>query len=69
MNPLITTDQLKTATGYDRPGDIEKCLRKNGVRVLYGKGGKIFTTLDAINSALGVKSGGEEDETNEIEWE
>ena len=69
MTALITTDQLKAATGYDRPGDLEKCLRKNGIQVLYGKNGKIFTTLDAINAALGVKSGEDENEVNEIEWE
>lgn len=56
MTILVSIDQLKIATGYDRPGDIERCLRKNGVRYLYGQGGKIFTTIDAINAAMGLKS-------------
>ncbi|MCQ8128813.1 hypothetical protein [Methylomonas rivi] len=55
MTTLVSIDQLKIATGYDRPGDIERCLRKNGVRYLYGQGGKIFTTIDAINAAMGLK--------------
>lgn len=55
MTFLVSIDQLKIATGYDRPGDIERCLRKNGVRYLYGQGGKIFTTIDAINAAMGLK--------------
>lgn len=55
MAQLVTLEQLKVATGYDRPGDVEKCLRKNGVRFLYGKSG-IYTTIDAINVAMGLKS-------------
>ena len=55
MAELVTLDQLKIATGYDRPGDVEKCLRKNGVRFLYGKNG-IYTTIDALNAAMGLKS-------------
>jgi hypothetical protein len=53
---LISTEQLKTVTGYDRPGDIERCLRAAGVRFFYGKGGRIITTTDAINAALGIQS-------------
>jgi hypothetical protein len=54
MVRLVTLEQLKVATGYDRPGDVEKCLRKNGVRFLYGKSG-IYTTIDALNAAMGLK--------------
>jgi hypothetical protein len=53
---LIDSEQLQKATGYDRHADLEKCLKKNGVRVLYGKNGQPFTTLDAINAALGLKA-------------
>ncbi len=55
MNTLITIEQLKSVTGYNRPGDIERCLRGAGVRFLHGKDGKIFTTVDAINAAMGLK--------------
>ena len=63
MSQLITLEQLKIATGYDRPGDVEKCLKKNGVRFLYGKSG-IYTTLDALNAAMGLKQGGSPDREN-----
>lgn len=53
MNAIVTTEQLKAATGYDRPSDLEKCLRKNGVRFLYGKNG-VYTTVDALNAAMGL---------------
>lgn len=53
MSQIVTPEELKAATGYDRPGDIEKCLRKNGVRFLYGKRG-IYTTIDALNAAMGL---------------
>ena len=56
MTSLVNLEQLKQITGYYRPGDIERCLKKNGIRFLYGQGGKIFTTIDAINAAMGLKS-------------
>lgn len=56
MSQIVTQEELKDATGYDRPGDIEKCLRKNGVRFLYGKRG-IYTTIDALNAAMGIPTG------------
>ena len=60
MSAIVNSEDLQKATGYDRPCDIEKCLRKNGVRVLYGKNGTVFTTIDAINAALGLKPGSEQ---------
>ncbi len=64
MTELISIDALKTATGYTNTADVEKCLQKNGIRVIYGKKGHIFTTLDAINQALGIR-----DKTNQQEIE
>lgn len=52
---LISIDELKKATGYENTADVEKCLQKNGIRVIYGKKGYIFTTLEAINKALGIR--------------
>lgn len=52
---LLTTNDLKTATGCTRMKDLEECLKKNGVRYLYGKRG-IYTTTDAINAAMGLKT-------------
>jgi len=52
---ILTLDQLKIATGYSTASAVEQCLRKNGVRFLYGKSG-IYTTVDALNAAMGLKS-------------
>lgn len=56
MTTIVDINQLKTVTGYDRPGDIERCLRAAGIRFFYGKSGHIITTTDAINAALGIQS-------------
>ena len=53
---LIDSEQLQKATGYDRPGDLEKCLRKNGIPFVRGRSGRIFTTAEAVNQALGIKT-------------
>ena len=52
----LNTQQLQELTGYLRAGDIEKFLQRNQVHYLMGKDGPI-TTLDALNAALGLKSG------------
>ena len=56
MVRLVTHDELKAATGFDNNAALEKCLRSQKIPVLYGKDGHVFTTLDAINNALGLKS-------------
>lgn len=55
MSAIVTHEQLKIATGYDRISEIEKCLRQNNVRYLSGKKG-IFTTVDALNAAMGLSN-------------
>ena len=62
---IVTSKDLQEATGYERPCDVEKCMKKNGVAILYGKNGTVFTTIDAINAALGLRSGNKQvDEIN-----
>jgi hypothetical protein len=56
MARIITHEELKAATGFDNNAALEKCLRSQKIPVLYGKDGHVFTTLDAINNALGLKS-------------
>ena len=55
MSAIITFEQLQTATGYDQPAAVERCLRKNGIAYLYGRNG-IYTTIDALNVAMGLQS-------------
>lgn len=55
MQPgIVPFEQLQQATGYQRQADVERCLKDQGVAVFYGKRG-IWTTLDALNAALGVR--------------
>lgn len=55
MHPsALAQSDLERLTGYQRPADIERWCESNGVRYFRGKGGVIWTTLDAVNSALGI---------------
>ena len=53
MDAVVTLDQLKAITGYPKSSSVEDCLRKNGVRFLYGRHG-VYTTVDALNAAMGI---------------
>lgn len=54
LTGILTTADLKVATGYDRPADVERCLRDQGVRFYWGKEGP-WTTVDLINAASGLQ--------------
>ncbi len=53
---VLNCDDLKAITGYQRPGDVERCLRQQGVHVFYGKSGP-WTTVALINKAGGLVQG------------
>ena len=55
---IITTDMLKQVTGYERSGDVERCLRDQGIRLFFGKLGP-WTTLDLLNAAGGLRHMGQ----------
>ena len=56
MNQVIITEKdLLAATGYKRRAQLEKCLRSFKVSFHFGKGGQIWTTIDALNASLGLK--------------
>lgn len=52
----LAPEDLERLTGYSRPADIERWCERNGVRYFRGKAG-IWTTVDAVNAALGVRRG------------
>jgi len=52
LGALVTFDDLKATTGYGRLADVERCLKKAGIRYFYGRDG-VWTTLDLINAAAG----------------
>jgi hypothetical protein len=56
MHPAaLSHDDLVALTGYQRAADIERWCHRHGVRYFRGRAG-IWTTLDAVNSALGLRS-------------
>jgi hypothetical protein len=48
---LVSEDDLRAWLDYERQADIRAWLDKNGVWYLEGKGGRICTTVEAINAA------------------
>jgi hypothetical protein len=50
---IIECEDLLAITGYEKPGDAARSLRKQGIRVFDGKAG-IWTTLELINAAGGI---------------
>lgn len=65
MADLISLNELKQITGYKTAPAVEQCLVKNGVRFLYGRHG-IYTTIDAINAAMGISKDTVEQTEQEI---
>ena len=58
---LLSEPDLMNWLGCKRRAALEKYLREHGVRVIYGPGGRICTTLEAVNEALvGRKAAGDE---------
>jgi glutamate 5-kinase len=49
---LLTEEDLRDWTGYQRRGDIERVLRERAIPIIYGRDGQICTTLEAINRTL-----------------
>lgn len=48
---LVSEDDLRAWLTYERQSDIRAWLDKNGIWYLEGKGGRICTTVEAINAA------------------
>ncbi len=55
MNGVLSCEDLKLVTGYQRAGDVERCLNEQGVKVFWGKSGP-WTTLKALHAAQGLES-------------
>lgn len=58
---VLSCEDLRAITGYQRQSDVARCLRNQGVRVFNGRAGP-WTTLDLINQAGGLIQGANEDE-------
>jgi hypothetical protein len=64
--PLLSYEQLQAGTGCKTRESLEKILRGQNVRFLYGKDGKPFTTITAVDAAMGLSPA--QVETKEIEF-
>ena len=54
MNQIINHEALTEATNCKNIAELEKTLRENKIPFFYGKGGRVWTTVQALNKALGV---------------
>mgnify|MGYP001037210898 CR=1 FL=1 len=63
----LAPEDLERLTGYQRQGDIERWCQTNGVRYFRGRHG-VWTTLDAVNLALGIKPGATEPPPKTLEF-
>jgi len=50
---LLCFDDLRRLSGYKRRADVERWAKDNGIAVKPCRGG-VWTTLEAVNVALGV---------------
>lgn len=55
MSATIGYDELKERTGYQRRGDVERCLKDQGIRFFMGRAG-VWTTVDLVNAAGGLQA-------------
>ncbi|MHA6478945.1 DUF4224 domain-containing protein [Stutzerimonas sp. KH-1] len=56
---ILDFEDLQKVTGYQRRADVERTLRKQGIRIFHGRLGP-WTTTDLINQAGGLKPGNQE---------
>ena len=52
MDAIVTEEQLLKATGYDHPGRLAQCLKRQGIRYFRGNHGGIRTTVEELNAVL-----------------
>ena len=49
---LLTESELCEWLGFQRRSALEKWMRQQGIPIIYGKQGRICTTLEAVNKAI-----------------
>ena len=54
MNQIINQEVLAEATDCKNNAELEKMLRAQKIPFFYGKNGRIWTTVQALNAALGL---------------
>lgn len=62
-NPsVLTCDDLRAITGYQKAADIERCLTAQGIKVFRGRMGRPWTTIELINQAGGLRPNADSDD-------
>jgi hypothetical protein len=51
--PTLDFAALRRLTGYVRQADVERCLKRQGIRYFVGRSG-VWTTVDLVNAAGGI---------------
>lgn len=64
---IIPYETLQTQVGGRTPAEVAARLAAAGIRCIRGKNGKPWTTIDAINAALGITDRPAKREQPEIE--
>lgn len=59
---ILSCEELRAVTGYQRPADIERCLFEQGIKTFRGRLGP-WTTLDLINQAGGLRTTADNDDS------
>jgi hypothetical protein len=62
MELILDFQTLQRVTEYTRVSDVARCLERQGIRFFYGRGGTVWTTIDLVNVAIGLKPSGEMNE-------
>lgn len=51
---MLNHEQLQLLSGYEQPARIREWLESMGIPYLIGKGGRVCTTVMAVNKAFGI---------------
>lgn len=62
VNGVLSTAELKAITGYERTGDVRRCLDRQHIRYFFGRDG-VWTTIGLVEAAGGLVHGAAETET------
>lgn len=67
INPIITYEQLKSTLGGNTPSEVIMRLEQSHIKWLPGKRGRPYTTVFALNAAMGLSSQPEQEAEPKIE--
>lgn len=60
-NGLLSIADLREITGYERVGDVRRCLERQNIRYFFGRDG-VWTTIGLVEAAGGLMRGADDPE-------